>query len=231
MLWITWIAGLFVQDREYHAILSLEFDLVNPHDGTVIDTFTAASRSIDADQWERMNKKFWTAQTAYSLILPAFWVPDNRTDASRSTTARVCARLAAQLTGYLKEDYVKHARALTGTLQGVLPRNGAIVGPGPLSFRARVVGEQPITDVAIYVDDQPEPGARVARDDRADDGHGAASCRCRASRSSPRPASTPSTSISTDSRAEGTSCACASSSPSTDATPRRRSCMSARERT
>jgi len=157
-LYITWIGGLFVQDREYRAILSFDFAIINPHDGTAITTFSAASRSIDADQWERMNKQFWTVQTAWSLILPAFWVPDNHTDASRSTTARVCARLAAQLTGFLKEDYVKQARTLTGTLQGVEPRNGSEQESGKeFRFSAKIVGTQPITDIAVYVDDEPKP--------------------------------------------------------------------------
>jgi len=164
LLWFTYIGGFFVQDREYHAILSFDFDIINPHDGTSIATFTAASRSIDADLRERMDKNFRSAQSVWKMFLPSYWVPDNKTVTSRSTTSRVCARLAAQLTGFLKEEYSRQARSLTGTLHRVGPRNGSRPKGDSFTFRAEVVGEQPITDVAVYINGESAPLAEW-RDD------------------------------------------------------------------
>ena len=155
-VYITWIGGFFVQDLEYRAVLSFEFDIVNPHDGTTITTFTAASRTIDADLWERMDYRFLAVQTLWSIFLPGFAVPDNHATASKTMSARTLSRLAGQLTGFLKEDYIRQARKLTGTLTRIEPRNESLLAARPFVFTANVVAEEPITYVAIFVNDEEE---------------------------------------------------------------------------
>ena len=151
LLWITtWIGGHFVQDRQYRAAMSIEFELLNPYDGTSITTFTAISRTMDATLWERCNRRFFTAQTAISLLIPQYWVPDSKTLVSRDLTARVSERLGAQFTGYMKEKFARTARNLTGTINRVSPANGAVIHGEKFDFRAEVVAERPITEIAVF---------------------------------------------------------------------------------
>ncbi|MHC4937641.1 MAG: hypothetical protein ACYTHK_01570 [Planctomycetota bacterium] len=158
VLWFTtWIFGLYVQDRRYLAEVNMDFDVVNPYDGSTLATYTTASGRMDATLMERNKGRFATDRTVFSLFLPAYLVPDNRKRTSMSLTARSCERIAAQLSKQLKADFARRAREITGTLQRVHPDPRDPVATDSMTFGASIVARAPITDVEVYVDGATEP--------------------------------------------------------------------------
>jgi hypothetical protein len=157
-LWVTtWVFGLYVQDRRYLASLSFDFDIVNPYDGATLATYTTTSGRMDATLLERNKGRFATDRTALSLLIPAYFVPDNRARTSASLSARACERIAAQLARQLKNDFAKRAREITGTLQRVTPDPRRPVGTRPIWFTASLVADEPITDIEVYLNGADEP--------------------------------------------------------------------------
>jgi hypothetical protein len=149
MLWLfTWIGGRYVDDKSYVARMSLDFEVVNPYDGTTIDSFTVASETIDLTLGERDDG--WSGGTAQSVIIPPQLTVESKERTSRVLSRLICSRLAARVSGYLKEDFVLKERALLGELRSVTPRNRSEVGE-KLTFRAELRANEPITDCTVYV--------------------------------------------------------------------------------
>ncbi len=156
----TWVGGLHVQDKRYEARMSVDFDLVNAADGTVLDTYTATSEEMDLTLWEREGRRFGRG-TAQSLIMPPQLTGDQRPRVSAMLTTLVTARLAARFSGYLKEEFTRRERALLGAVRAIEPRSGSDVGPA-LDFRAEIIAEHPITAVAIYLNGSRTPSFEIA---------------------------------------------------------------------
>jgi len=169
-LWVTtWVGGLFVQDRRYDVRMAIDFDIINPHDGTTIDTFTATSETIDTTVWDRDR---WSVKggTGLSILLPHQITGDvNKDNTSEALSILVCSRLAARLSGYLKEDFAAKERALIGTVRAIRPGNGADVEKW-LDLEFEVAANQPITYTAVYLNDAPRP-ALVIDEHKPDDPH------------------------------------------------------------
>src|SRR5688572_2607058 len=109
-LWLTtWVGGTLVQDSTYSARLELECDFVNPYDGRVLDSLTASSERVDLTFWDRNDVlSFGTLQ---SLVLPPSWTTDDAATTGQSLSRKAAARVAAQLTSYLKLRLPAEARA------------------------------------------------------------------------------------------------------------------------
>lgn len=151
----TWVGGLFVQDKSYTARMTVDFDLINPYDGTTIDTFTATSETMDLTLIERDGRRF-SGRSALSLLLPPQLTGDTRSRTNATLSQFLCARFGARIAGYLKDDFTARERELLGALRAVEPRNGARVGD-ELPFRAEILGERPLTGVALYLNGARTP--------------------------------------------------------------------------
>ncbi|MHC4957886.1 MAG: hypothetical protein ACYTGN_05875 [Planctomycetota bacterium] len=166
MLWLfTWIGGRYVDDKSYLARMSIDFEVVNPYDGSTIDSFTVASETIDLSLGERDDG--WSGGTAQSVIIPPQLTVENKERTSRVLSRLICSRLAARVSGYLKEDFVGKERALLGTLRVQKPRNRSEVGE-KLEFQAELVADEPITDCTVFANGREilrltDNGAKGAR--------------------------------------------------------------------
>lgn len=157
-LWFTtWIFGLYVQDRRYLASLSLDFDVINPYDGSTLATYTTTSGRMDATLLERNKGRFGTDRTLISLFLPAWLIPDSVRRTSTSLSVRACERIAGQLARSMKRDFARRAREITGTLQRVHPHPRQPVGRTSTRFEASLVARGPITDIQVYVNGSNDP--------------------------------------------------------------------------
>jgi len=172
ILWLTtWIFGLYVQDRRYLVEVNIDFDIVNPYDGTTLATYTTASGQMDATLLERNKGKFLTGRTAISLFLPAYFVPDSRARTGLSLSTKACERIAAQLAKQMKSDFARRARELTGTLQRIRPDPRKPQNAKSMSFAASLVARAPITDLEVYVNGAKQPvyelhGDQIATPDK-----------------------------------------------------------------
>ena len=88
--------------------------------------------------------------------------PDDGGHVSNMLSTKVCARIAARLAGYLKQDFVNRERETIGTLREILPKNGEIIREANLLLRGDIVAEHPITDFALYVRNRRQPHYEVA---------------------------------------------------------------------
>lgn len=157
-LWfLTWAGGLYVEDTTYDASLALDFEIVNPHDGATIDTFSAATDEMALTFRER--NKGATGKAVHSMVIPPGEVGDKRLVASHALSERVLEHLAAVATGYLKQDFVEEERALLGQVKLLAPRDNDIVS-GQARLSVRLSAFEPITEAAVFVNDAVEPAAR-----------------------------------------------------------------------
>jgi len=153
-LWFTtWYAGLKVEDREYDAPMSFDFEVVNPHTGDLLDSFTVRSDRIPLTFHERSR----TPEKLQTAVLPPFLARDNAKAASQVLSERVVARIAARAAGYLKQDFKQKERDLVGEVRLLQPRNGAPVGR-EIDLEAVVLGREEITACDLYVNDAPVSG-------------------------------------------------------------------------
>ncbi len=116
---------------------------------------------MDLTLWERNGRKFQQG-VGWSLIMPPYVTPDDGGHVSNMLSTKVCARIAARLACYLKQDFVYRERETIGTLREILPKNGEIIRAPNLLLRGDIVAEQPITDFALYVGNRRQPHYEVA---------------------------------------------------------------------
>lgn len=163
----TWVGGLHVQDKRYEAHMTLDFDVVNAHDGTTVDTFTATSELMDLTLWERQGRRFGGG-VAMSLVVPPQLAAEQHAKVSEALTLLVGARFAARFAGYLKEELSQRERALLGAVRAIHPHSGSEVGD-TIEWNADIIAEQPITHVALYLNGDRKPVFEIR-----EDGEGAA---------------------------------------------------------
>ncbi len=161
----TWVGGLHVQDKRYQARMTVDFDIVNAADGTILDTYTATSELMDLSLWEREGRRFGRG-TAQSLVMPPQLTGDQRPRVSGMLSLLVTARFAARFAGYMKDEFTRRERALLGAVRAIHPQSGSDVGP-VLALRAEIIAEHPVTAVAIYRNGSRAPLFEIREDDDA----------------------------------------------------------------
>ena len=157
LLWLTtWIGGLHVQDQTFDARAAFDFFIINPYDGTTLATYTATSDHMDLTLWERNEREFQSG-VGWSLIMPPYFAPDEPEPVSNMLSGMVCARIAARLGGYLKQDFVYKEHETIGTLRELNRKNGSEIEGPWLRLTGEIVADKPITDFALYVGDRTKP--------------------------------------------------------------------------
>lgn len=103
-LWlVTWIGGLYIEDRTYDARLSIEFEFYRKNHKQSFDCKVFESDAISLDFWERNPLVSWGV--IQSFILPPFWTSHHEMVTYNQVLRRGIFEIVGKVKQYLMEQY------------------------------------------------------------------------------------------------------------------------------
>lgn len=147
-LWlVTWIGGLLVDDYSYRAELPLQCRVFSPVRSRGLTT-NAVGGVVSMSFFERNSFLSWS--TAQSLILPPFWTSDDVEPTSAAVSQAAVAAAAAEIAGYLKQDFESAAAREDGCgFFDISPANGSVLSSGSLDLSIEVLSDQRVDKASI----------------------------------------------------------------------------------
>jgi hypothetical protein len=147
LLWVTtWVGGLLVEDTDYHARLQVDWEIVNPHTGQVVDRFVGGAAAVRLAFLDR--HAFWSGGTLLSLVVPPFLSGDDRTRTDATLCDLAVAKAATDFAAYLKDGLGGVERELLGIVRLEHPHDGR-VPVGRCRPRGRVLARDLVAELHV----------------------------------------------------------------------------------